>query len=255
MGFFSRDAEDDVIVSATFPDSNPFGLVVNGEQNALSLHFNNGGTKNYTLVSAGASYHDPGNHWALIKNASTLRYGVPLVSGANFSAPFSMHSEFRPQEIGLTVWANLAETGTTDIHRVIALNQTVSIVEPQASWFDPGLLFLYLILGSALLGGAWAAYNAFFPSSGSKKGGSRSKKVKAVVPAAQDKKQYPEVKPYEEEWIPAHHLKSKASKTKKGKDGGASSAGEEVLSGGDVTSGGETSGAEGKIKRRKHKKA
>ncbi|WWD17271.1 hypothetical protein CI109_101711 [Kwoniella shandongensis] len=260
MGIFSHDAKDDVLVSATFPDSNPFGLVVNGEQNGLALHLVNSGTKNYTLVSAGASYHDVNNHWATIKNASTLKYNVPLVAGSNFSAPFSAYSEFRPQEIGFTVWVDVSETGTKDLHRITALNQTVSVVEPAASWFDTQLLFLYLVLTAALLGGAYAAYQAFFApdakSKGKKKSGLGPKKVKAVVPneSATD---YPNVKPYEEEWIPEHLLKNKQTKLKKkGGPGGASSGGEEVTSGGEITSGGEASGTEGvKIRKRKGKKA
>ncbi|GFZ43956.1 hypothetical protein JCM24511_01676 [Saitozyma sp. JCM 24511] len=258
MGIFSNSVEDEVIVSGSFPESNPFGLVVNGEQNSVLLHLINSGEKNYTLVSASASYHDVNNHWALVKNASTLRYGVPLVSGSNFSAPFQVYSEFRPQDIGLTVWVNLAEPGSTALHSITALNQTVSVVEPASSWLDPQLLFLWLLIGSALTAGAYFAYDLFLRPKGKKRGarGGKKDKAKAVVPADQDKHAYPDVKPYEEEWIPEHHLKSRASKLKKREVGaGASSAGEEVTSGGEVTSGAETSGAEGKTRRRKSKKA
>jgi hypothetical protein len=46
-------------------DSAP--VVVNGEQNSVLLHLINSGEKNYTLVSASASYHDVNNHWALVR--------------------------------------------------------------------------------------------------------------------------------------------------------------------------------------------
>lgn len=42
---------------------------------------------------------------------------------------------FRPKDIGLTVWANLQDV-QKDTHRFVALNSTVSVVEPQGSWFD-----------------------------------------------------------------------------------------------------------------------
>ena len=174
-----------------------------------------------------------------------MRYNVPLIAGANFSAPYTINSEFRPGEHGLTVWVDLVENGTPDAERVIAMNQTVSIVEPPTSWLDPSLLFLWLIIGTALLGGAYAAYQTFFPTQ-TKKGG--KKKIKAVVPKEQPQV-YPDVKPYEEDWIPAHHLKSRATKLK----GGASSGGEELTSGGEIMSGGE-SGTEGKPRRRKGRK-
>lgn len=165
---------------------------------------------------------------------------------------------FRPQDIGLTVWVNLAEPGSTALHSITALNQTVSVVEPASSWLDPQLLFLWLLIGSALTAGAYFAYDLFLRPKGKKRGarGGKKDKAKAVVPADQDKHAYPDVKPYEEEWIPEHHLKSRASKLKKREAGaGASSAGEEATSGGEVTSGAETSGAEGKTRRRKSKKA
>lgn len=45
-------------------------VVVNGEKNPLSITLQNLGKKNYTLVSAAASYHDPNNHWALVSRLS-----------------------------------------------------------------------------------------------------------------------------------------------------------------------------------------
>ncbi|WRT66401.1 uncharacterized protein IL334_003357 [Kwoniella shivajii] len=259
MGIFSHAVEDDVTVTASFPETNPFGLVVNGEQNGLLLHLVNQGSRNYTLVSASASYHDINNHWATVRNASTLKYGVPLVAGSNYSAPYSFNSEFKPQEVGLTVWVNLAEGDS--VHHVTAYNQTVSIVEPAATWFDPGLLFLYLVLSTALLGGAYAAYQTFFAPQTKKGSKSKSrssdgsKKVKAVVPAEQGENSYPNVKPYEEDWIPASHLKHRQTKLSKKKSGTGASSGDELLSGGDVTSGGEASGTEIKKNKKKGKKA
>lgn len=127
----------------------------------------------------------------------------------------------------MTVWVNLAESDSKDLVPITAFNQTVSVVEKPTSWFDPALLFLYLILGSALLGGAYLAYQAFMVPKGKKGGKVRVKK--AVVPAQTEKKSYPDVKPYEEEWIPEQHLKSRASKLKK-KDG-VVSGGEELTTG------------------------
>jgi len=40
--------------------------VVNGEKNGLNIHLANTGKKNYTLISASSSFHDPLNHWALV---------------------------------------------------------------------------------------------------------------------------------------------------------------------------------------------
>jgi translocon-associated protein subunit alpha len=153
----------------------------------------------------------------------------------------------------LTVWVNVVETGSNEVHQITAFNQTVSVVEPQSSWCDPQLLFLYLVLASALAGGAYLLYDAFFAQPARKT--NKPRKVKAVV-VAEKGKAYPDVKPYEEEWIPEQHLKNRASKLKKSgaTSGGASSGGEDLLSGGDVTSGGEISEVETKSPKANKKK-
>lgn len=110
-------------------------------------------------------------------------------------------------------------------------------MEPQHHWFDLQLLFLYLVLLGALAGGAYALYNSYMAPKGRGKKGPAKKK--AVVPAPQDKQAYPAVKPYEEEWIPAHHLKNRSAKTKKS-NAGVTSGDEGVTSGGEATSGAES---------------
>lgn len=149
---------------------------------------------------------------------------------------------------------NLADGATKEIIPVTAFNQTVTIVEPPTRWFDPSVLFIYALLLAVLGAGGWLAYQALTGGQKGKKGSKRTVK-KAVVVAKQDQQSYPNVRPYEEEWIPAHHLKSGGSKLKKRGKGvpGASSGGEELTSGGEITSGGEASGTEGKKVKNKTK--
>ena len=161
----------------------------------------------------------------------------------------------RPQELGLTVWVNLADsTSTKTLIPVTAFNQTVTIAEAPASFFDPSLLLIYTILLGALATGAYYAWQLYTAASGpkSRSGGvkARTPKKVAVVPADQSEQVYPVVKPYEEDWIPAHHIGGKAKK-RVGKGGGVTS-GDEVTSGGEATSGGE-SGPDRKGKRRSKK--
>jgi translocon-associated protein subunit alpha len=98
------------------------------------------------------------------------------------------------------------------------------------------------------------AYNTFFaePQRSKKRTTGSVKKVKAVV--VNDKPvDYPNVKPYEEEWIPAQHLKSRPGKVRKDAKGDVIIV-EGETSAGEVTSGGE-SGREGTPRKRKGKKA
>lgn len=229
-------------------------MVVNGEQNKLLLHFLNHGKENYTITNAAASYHDPTRHWTLLRNASTLKYNVPLPAGANFSVPFQVFSEFRPQDVGLTVWANILD-GSGATHRHVAMNSTVQVVEQAHSWFDPALLFMYLIIAAGLTLVGYFGYNAlrakYFPKR--KKSAQHfytSGPRKMLVPADTTDKPYPaSAQPYEEEWIPEHLRKrTTPSKSKKGRV----IAGE-TTSGGEQTSGGETSGGERKKGKGKRK--
>lgn len=140
------------------------------------------------------------------------------------------------------------ETGTASTTPVTAMNQTVSVVEPPASWFDPGLIFVYAVITALLAGGAYWAYQIFSPPPPKKRA---PRKVKAVVPAEKGN-DYPNVKAYDEDFIPKEHLKNRASKLKK--EGGTTSGGE-MTSGDEMTSGGELSGGEGKGRKRKTKRA
>ncbi|KAJ9104797.1 hypothetical protein QFC19_003938 [Naganishia cerealis] len=255
-----------VVAHADFPPENPLAHVVNGERNRLLLSLANAGPDNFTLVNAAASYHDPARDWALLSNTTASKYNIPLIAGSNFTLPFQVYSEFRPQELGLTVWANLKDASGA-MHRMVAYNSTVTVVEPQNSLFDIQLyaqsmtlgrpLFMYLILAAALGGLSYLAYQTlsarYFPKS-STSGGKRFKKSSSatvqgtgekVVVATDGKGQggYPaSVQPYEEEWIP-EHLRSKGETRRRVKT--ATSEAE-----GGVTSGGEaTSGAEGERKK------
>lgn len=161
------------------------------------------------------------------------------------SSPPSHSPRFKPQELGLTVWVDVKHGN--ELSRVTAFNSTVSIVEPASSWFDPAALFIYLVLGAALLGGAYLGFQSYFGdnTSGKKKRSSAAKRATAApVPVAVN----PDGKAYDEDWIPQQHTKKSGKKSL----GGASSGGEGLTSGGEgVTSGGEASGAEGKTRRRK----
>lgn len=109
-----------------------------------------------------------------------------------------------------------------------------------------------MLLTTAFASGIYYAYNTFWAPPPKKSG---SRRAKAVVPVDAKDQVYPNVKPYEEDWIPAEHLKARQSKLKKRSGAGAaSSGGEEVTSGGEITSGGETSGAEVKKSKKKGSK-
>jgi len=115
---------------------------------------------------------------------------------------------------------------------------------------------MYIVVLATLGGLGYFAYNAlmeyYYPQqkrTRSKRAGGKVAGSTAdlkVVPA-ESGKPYPEsVKPYEEDWVPSHHLKPaggaarKRKGAKTGLDGGASSAAEVTSGGEGFTSGGES---------------
>ncbi|KAJ9125132.1 hypothetical protein QFC22_000086 [Naganishia vaughanmartiniae] len=220
---FHHPTLSNVLAKATFPPDNQLAHVVNGQRNKLLLSLANTGKENYTLLSAAASYHDPAQHWAL--------------------------------ELGLTVWANLRDAAG-GVHRVVAYNETVTVVEPVGSLFDVQALFMYLILAAAIAGLSYLAYETlsarYFPSlSGKPTTGRKSTTTTSTVKGTSSGKVlvatdgkgkggYPaSVQPYEEEWIPEHLTRKSGGAVKRKTTTTATVAGEGAVSAGEMTSGGE----------------
>ncbi|KAF8624518.1 hypothetical protein AX15_005830 [Amanita polypyramis BW_CC] len=219
----------EVVASAAFPESNAFGLVVNGERNSMTITVENKSDRNITAVNIAGSVHHPETH-ALVRNLTALKVGVPLVSKVPIRLPYAFHSEFKPGDLRLNIW--LESSVDNEKFRVDAYDSVVKIVEPEISFFDFKMLTTYLIV-LAFLGGI--SYYAYFTLSPQPKK-SRPKAptqpntpVSAVATGAGG---------YEEEWIPVHHLK----KTKKQSTTVSGTSADEL-------SGAEASGAEGKKKK------
>ncbi|KAG2157945.1 uncharacterized protein EDB93DRAFT_1246441 [Suillus bovinus] len=233
LGVSASLDDPEIFIQTTFPESNPFGHVVNGERNQIFLLVENKSDRNVTLQSVAGSFHHP-ETGTLIKNTSSLAYGIPLLEGSKLQIPYSFYSEFKPGDLKLSIW--LEHTVDDDKYRVTAYDSVVTIVEPEPSWLDFKLLSTYLIVFAALAGVTYTAYNAYVPSQKPKR--KRPTQVSAPVGTVTASG----ASGYQEEWIPEHHLKkTKAKKTKS--DNVAVSEG----------SGSETNGAEGK-KTRKGKK-
>jgi len=101
---FDHPEVDPVLaVTASFPEDNPFGHVVNGELNKLLLTIENRTGKNVTLLSVAGEFLNP-NSEQLIKTANNLTYGVHLPDTNRIQLPYQFYSEFRTGDIKLNVW-------------------------------------------------------------------------------------------------------------------------------------------------------
>ncbi|KAF9266554.1 hypothetical protein L218DRAFT_922193 [Marasmius fiardii PR-910] len=223
----------ELVASVQWPESNPFGHVVNGEKNALSVFLENKTGKNITLLSISGSIHDQETE-KLLKNLTALSYNIPLVNDVKISIPYAFYSEFKPGDHLLNIW--LDHVIDNEKERVLVYESVVTIVEPEGSWFDFKLLTTYLMV-SVLLGGlTYVAYLSFVPQP------KKSKKTNVSAPVSV---QATGAGGYQEEWIPDHHK----PKTSRKKTGGAVSG-----TSGDELSGAEISGAEGKKEKARKRK-
>lgn len=206
LGVSASLDDPEIVIETTFPESNPFGHVVNGERNQIFLVVENRSDKNVTLQSVAGSFHHP-ETGTLIKNTSSLTYGFPLLEGSKLQIPYSFYSEFKPGDLRLNIW--LEHTVDDDKYRVTAYDSVVTIVEPEPSWLDFKLLSTYLIVLAALGGVSYTAYNAYVPSQKPKR--KRAAQVSAPVGTVTASGSGG----YQEEWIPEHHLKkTKGKRTK-----------------------------------------
>ncbi|KIO17104.1 hypothetical protein M407DRAFT_246850 [Tulasnella calospora MUT 4182] len=175
--------ELDITATAAFPSTNPFAHVVNGERNSMSLEIENKSALNVTLKSAAGSIHDP-ESGKLLKNTTALTYGVTLVSGAKTVLPYNFYSEHKPKEVNLKIWVDYDSGTPSGLHRVMAYDSVVSIVEPPASFFDLPLLFTYLMLAGIVGGAGYLVWENYAPKSLKKKARKHVKKDEISAPVA-----------------------------------------------------------------------
>jgi len=201
-------SSDPVVVSAAFPESNPFGHIVNGEKNTITLTVGNNSGKNVSLVSVGGAVYNVKSD-ALIKNLTAHTFSVGLIPDVKTQVPYVFYSEFKPGDIRLNVWLDYILEDT--LQRASAYDSVVTVVEPELSIFDFKMISTYLV-AIALLGGlVYVAYQSFAPKRTSRP---RKKPAASAVSAPVGAVTATGAGGYQEEWIPDHHLRK--SKSKKG---------------------------------------
>lgn len=238
--------EPDLLITAHFPEENPFHHVVNGEKNSLYLIVENKSESNTTIKAVAGSFHDPESQ-ALVKNISSLSYGVLSMAGSKFSIPYTFHSELKPGDYKLQVWVDHSVEEST--YRVTAYDGVVTVVEPDISIFDLKMISTWLISGILVVAGTYFAVLSLFPSlSKPKRKRTRAAEAEITAPVGTVKASGAG---YQEEWIPDHHLKKTTSRR-----GQRKATGDVALSSGDekVTSGAD-SGNEGPRRSKRGKRA
>jgi len=218
-----NETEPEIAVSAAFPEDNPFGHVVNGERNTISLTVENRSERNISLASVAGSVHNSDTN-ALVKNLSTINLGgINLLPKVKMQVPYSFYSEFKPGDLRLTIWVD--HTVDDEAYRVLAYDSIVTIVEPEGSILDFKLISTYLVVSAILAGLVYTAYVTLFPQS------KKPRRSKSAVSAPVGTVTATGAGGYQEEWIPEHHLR-KTGRKKSGTGAVSGTSGDE-LSGGE----------------------
>ncbi|EMD87952.1 hypothetical protein COCC4DRAFT_173291 [Bipolaris maydis ATCC 48331] len=218
-----------VAVSVSFPQSEIFGVkLVNGHATEARLSVtNNEPTPIGVSVVGGSLVSEVAGKSQIVRNLTSKRYSIEIPAGAEETVPYSFTLDMHPQNLRLELITVLKGANNT-VFTIPAYNETVSVVEAPNSFFDPQILFLYLVVLGAFGGTVYFIYNTwistFFPQKkGHGKGGERarmssgqSKKVDPADQVAVVGADGPAVtsgaKAYDESWIPASHLQRPEAK-------------------------------------------
>lgn len=220
-------------VIGTFPEADIFGVkLVNGRPTKAVVEVTNHEDEPITFAFMGGQLHTtkdlgPDAHpsASILRNLTTVRYEASIPSGEKSSLPYSFVLDMQPQDVRLQL-TGVIMTSANNIYQVEVYNDVVSIVEAPTSFFDPQIIFLYLVL-SAVFGGAlyflYKTYiEAFLPQANKRTRASMKGKGKVGIDQKDDASA-PEVvasgadKGYDESWIPAGHITRPTAKRSKSK--------------------------------------
>ena len=73
-----------------------------------------------------------------MRNLTATKYSVEIPAGEKESVSYSFATELHPQDLKLRLFA-VVTSDAGQVYQVQAFNETVSVVEPDASFFDPQL--------------------------------------------------------------------------------------------------------------------
>jgi len=228
-----------VSVTATFPSAEVFGVkLINGHATQAILDITNNEAEPISVAIIGGALSTLKNlpagihpSAAILRNLTATKYGVEIPAGAKESLPYTFTTDMQPEDLRLQLIAVVADSKGT-VYQVQAFNETVTVVEAPTSFFDPQIIFLYLVLLSAFTGTLYFVYKTWietlFPQTKrGGKGGERARRslagTKKAVPTDEQLSVIgadgPAVanndlaeKAYDESWIPDHHINRPAAR-------------------------------------------
>ena len=129
-----------ISVQATFPDSEIFGIkLINGRPTRSLLTYTNAEDKPLTVNLVGGSlwniHPDPAGI-GIVRNITATRYNVEIPAGEKQQISYSFATELHPQDLRLLLMTVISDMDG-QFYTMTAFNETVTVVEPETSIFDP----------------------------------------------------------------------------------------------------------------------
>ncbi|UNI19115.1 hypothetical protein JDV02_005331 [Purpureocillium takamizusanense] len=238
---YSTPPELSADVKTTFPDADILGVrlingrptralveVTNKEDGPINVAFMTG-----VLATTQELPADAPAYQGIVRNLTAVQYNLPIEAGETKSIPYSFALDMQPQDVRLSLVAVITNA-KGNLFQIAAHDGTAAIVEAPTSFFDPQIIFLYLVLSGAFAGTLYFVYKtwieALFPQAKRTKPARKSKKAVDADAALSGPDTAAAAsatgvsKSYDESWIPDHHInrpvakrvKSTASQKKKG---------------------------------------
>lgn len=135
----STSANLAVRVSTSFPSSEIFGIkLINGHPTQALLSISNDEAEAIKVAFVGGSLwsENLGQGSIIVRNLTTTRYNVEIPAGQKDSLSYSFATELHPQDLKLSI-ATVITDSEGAFYTIQAFNETVSVVEPDTSIFDP----------------------------------------------------------------------------------------------------------------------
>jgi hypothetical protein len=127
-------------VSTSFPASEIFGVkVVNGQPTEAHVSFSNEESEPVLVNLIGGSLWSldtPEQPGQVVRNLTTARYNLQVAPGQKESLTYTLSTEMHPQDLRLHLAAAVSNDAGS-LFTVSAYNETISVVEPDTSIFDP----------------------------------------------------------------------------------------------------------------------
>ncbi|KAE8380123.1 hypothetical protein BDV26DRAFT_258041 [Aspergillus bertholletiae] len=210
---------------ATFPASEIFGVkIVNGYPTQALVAFTNDEAAPVKVNFIGGTLSTLDEDSQIVRNLTATGYSVEIPAGETETLSYQITTEMHPQDLRLSL-ASIVSDNEGRFYTVYAYNGTVSVVEPETSFFDPQILFLYFFLLACFSGVIYFFYTVwvapYFPQKRkSGKGAEYSKKTSGAAKKAETAEpSSPAVSSattYNADWIPAHHINRPEARKVKG---------------------------------------